>query len=170
MGKQSKSKHKFGKMKVCEVEEVRGYFINLKIENGVFCQCINQVICTLDFRNILCSNSKNILLKAIVQYYLSILTCPSHIFENLFQNNKSLYHNYLVIKNFKKVYFHQYLPITQSIFYKLSLSILHNNAINGVISWYVLALYCLFHFIACLSFLSIALFFIYLFYVESTAC
>ena len=37
MGKQSKSKHKFGKMKVCEVEEVRGYFINLKIENGVFC-------------------------------------------------------------------------------------------------------------------------------------
>ena len=37
MGKQSKSKHKFGKMEVCEVEEVRGYFINLKIENGVFC-------------------------------------------------------------------------------------------------------------------------------------
>ena len=33
MGKQRKSKHKFRKMKVCEVEEVREYFINRKIEN-----------------------------------------------------------------------------------------------------------------------------------------
>ena len=31
-----KSKHKFGRTKVCKAEEVRKYFVNSKIENEVF--------------------------------------------------------------------------------------------------------------------------------------
>ena len=41
------------------------------------------------------------------------------------------------------------------------------RTMNGVISWYVLALQSLFHFIACVSFLSISFFF---FFVDSTTC
>ena len=33
VAKRTKSKHKFGGMKVCEADKVREYFINLKIEN-----------------------------------------------------------------------------------------------------------------------------------------
>ena len=36
IGERSKSKHKFGIRKVCKAEEIRQYFINLKIENEVF--------------------------------------------------------------------------------------------------------------------------------------
>ena len=36
MGEQSKSKHKFGGTKVCEADEVKGYFINPKTENKNF--------------------------------------------------------------------------------------------------------------------------------------
>ena len=35
MGEWSKNKHKFGGVKVCEAEEVKEFFINPKIENGV---------------------------------------------------------------------------------------------------------------------------------------
>ena len=35
MGKRSKRKHKFGRMKVCEIEKVREYFTNPKIENKI---------------------------------------------------------------------------------------------------------------------------------------
>ena len=31
-----KSKHNFGRTKVCKAEEVRKYFVNSKIENEVF--------------------------------------------------------------------------------------------------------------------------------------
>ena len=33
MAKRIKSKHKFGKMEVCKVDEVREYFLNPEIEN-----------------------------------------------------------------------------------------------------------------------------------------
>ena len=43
MGKRSKSKHNFGRTKVCKTDEVRGYFINLKIEKEAFGWCFNLV-------------------------------------------------------------------------------------------------------------------------------
>ena len=36
MRERRKSKHKFGGTKACKAEEVRKYFVNSKIENGVF--------------------------------------------------------------------------------------------------------------------------------------
>ena len=36
MGERSKSKHKFGGLKVCKTDEVRKYFINPKTENEAF--------------------------------------------------------------------------------------------------------------------------------------
>ena len=36
MGERSKSKHKFGGLKVCETDKVREYFINPKTENEAF--------------------------------------------------------------------------------------------------------------------------------------
>ena len=45
-------------------------------------------------------------------------------------------------------------------------SLLHLRTMNGAISWYVLALQRLFHFIACVSFFYLFLFF--LFFVDST--
>ena len=50
-----------------------------------------------------------------------------------------------------------------------TLYLLHMRRMNGVISGCVSALQCLFHFIACVSFLSISFFFSY-FFVDSTAC
>ena len=43
MEERSKSKRKFGGTKVCEADKVREYFINPKIENGAFGQCVNLV-------------------------------------------------------------------------------------------------------------------------------
>ena len=36
MREKCKSKHKFGRAKVCKAEQVRKYFVNPKIENEVF--------------------------------------------------------------------------------------------------------------------------------------
>ena len=36
MRERRKSKHKFGRTKVCKSEEVRKYFVNSKIKNEVF--------------------------------------------------------------------------------------------------------------------------------------
>ena len=36
MWEKCKSKHKFGRAKVCKAEQVRKYFVNPKIENEVF--------------------------------------------------------------------------------------------------------------------------------------
>ena len=36
MREKRKNKHKVGKDKVCEAEQVRNYFVNPKIENEVF--------------------------------------------------------------------------------------------------------------------------------------
>ena len=41
MGERSKNKHKFGRTKVYEADEVREYFINPKIENEAFCWCVS---------------------------------------------------------------------------------------------------------------------------------
>ena len=43
MAKRIKSKHKFGKMEVCKVDEVREYFLNPEIENEALGQCTNSV-------------------------------------------------------------------------------------------------------------------------------
>ena len=45
-------KHKSGRTKVCKAEEGRRYFVNSKIETDVFDQCVNYIICSLDFRDI----------------------------------------------------------------------------------------------------------------------
>lgn len=119
---------------------------------------------SLDFRNILWFISKNLLSKVILKNYVPMLTSQFSTSKNIFQNNKSCGS----IGNFKKMYPLLLTIATERLWWNHFL--LHIRVMNGVISWYVLALYCLFHFIARLSFLSIALFFIYLFYVESTAC
>ena len=76
MGKRSKSKYKFGGMKVCEVDKVREYFIKPEIENGSF-----RLVCkfSLDFRKVSWFISKNILQKVVLKYEVSILTCPSTV-------------------------------------------------------------------------------------------
>ena len=93
---------KFGGTKVCIAEEVRKYFVNLKIVSEVF----SYIICSLDFKNTSCT-----------------------------------------------------------------LFLLHMKTMNGVVSWYILllALHHLFHFIACVSFLSIFFFFLS-FFVSSITC
>ena len=57
MGERGKTKHKFGGTKICEVEEVREYFINPKIENEVFGWLLNYIICNLDLRKSSCPTS-----------------------------------------------------------------------------------------------------------------
>ena len=51
MREKCKIKHKFGGAKAYKVEQVRKYFVNPKIGNEVFGQCVNYIICSLDFRN-----------------------------------------------------------------------------------------------------------------------
>ena len=72
----------------------------------------------------------------------------------------NLYYNYTSIGNFKNMY-----PLAVSIYHVIAerlswtLSVLHIRKMNGVILWYVsVALQCLFHFIACVLFLSISVF------------
>ena len=43
MGGQSKSKHKFGAMKIWEADEAREHFINPEIENEALGQIVNLV-------------------------------------------------------------------------------------------------------------------------------
>ena len=55
MREKRKSKHKFGGAeqvrKICKAEQVRKNFVNLKMENKIFGQYVNYIICSLDFRN-----------------------------------------------------------------------------------------------------------------------
>ena len=53
MGERRKSKLKFGGIKVWKVEEAKKYFASPKIEKEVFGWCLNYIIGSLDFRNIL---------------------------------------------------------------------------------------------------------------------
>ena len=43
----------------------------------------------MDFRNISCPTSENVLPKAISKYHVSMLAFPSHVFQNPFQNKRS---------------------------------------------------------------------------------
>ena len=96
--KRRKRKQKFD---VFKAEEVTKSFVNLKFANNFFGYCVNHLICSLNFKNIL-----------------------------------------------------------------WTLSLLHIRTMNGVISWYILALQRLFHFIVCVSFFSISFFF----FVDSITC
>ena len=51
-----------------------------------------------------------------------------------------------------------------------ALFLLHTKTVNGVVSWYILALHHLIHFIACVSFLSVFFFFFSFFCVSSITC
>ena len=88
-----------------------------------------------------------------------MLTGPSRVPQNPFQNNKSR-ESYITanisIGKFKNTCPSVLAIVTERIL--LTLPLLHIRTIRGVISWYVLALQRLFHFIACVSFLSISLF------------
>ena len=51
MRERRKSKHKLSGTKVCKAKQVSKYSVNPKSENEVFGQCVNYIICCLDFRN-----------------------------------------------------------------------------------------------------------------------
>ena len=86
-----------------------------------------------------------------------MLTHPSRATQNLFHDNKSCESSittlYLLEISECICY---YLPVTECPLWALSL--LHIRTANGVIFWYILDLQRLFHFIACVAFLSISLF------------
>ena len=86
-----------------------------------------------------------------------MLTHPFRATQNLFHDNKSCEPSittlYLLEISECICY---YLPVTECPLWALSL--LHIGTANGVIFWYILDLQRLFHFIACVPFLSISLF------------
>ena len=77
----------------------------------------------MDFRNILCSTCENTLSKLILKYHVSMLTHPSRISQNPFQNNKSLESSITTIyqSEISKIYIRWYLPFSQSVLFKISL-------------------------------------------------
>ena len=71
---------------------------------------------------------------------------------------------------FKSIFFTEHLRwLLLEISYELSLYCIM-QMMNRVIVWYVLALQRLFHFIACVSFLSISFSFFLFFFVDITTC
>ena len=123
---------------------------------------------SLDFRKMLCFISKNVLSKVILKYQISMLTCPSvhlgypeiHFRIMRTVNPLSELH---INRKFQKYIFTSICHCHRASFMR-SLFIAFKN--DGVILWYVLALQGLFHFIACVSLLPFALFFL-MFFVES---
>ena len=115
---------------------------------------------SLDFINILSFISKNILSKVILQYHVSILTCPSRVTQNPFQNNKNCESSvtFMYQSEILKICIRSYLPFLQRLLWNLSL--LHVRTRNGVISFYVLALQRLLHSVACVSFLSMPFYYL----------
>ena len=67
--------------KICEA--------NLKIQNEDFGQCVNQVVCSLDYRNISCCAGENILSKVILKYHVSMLNLSSRVSQHPLQNIQS---------------------------------------------------------------------------------
>ena len=75
----NKSKHKFVATKVGETAEVKKY-LSPKIENEDFGWCVNEVICSLDYGNVSCSFSENIVIRngsivwkvVWIEYYLRL--------------------------------------------------------------------------------------------------
>ena len=126
----------------------------------VFGLCVNCIIFSLDFRYTeavvgRCS-LKHELLK-ISQYWSFLL-----IKLQAFRHSE-------ICKIFKSIFFTEHLRwLLLEISYELSLYCIM-RMMNRVIVWYVLALQRLFHFIACVSFLSISFSF-FNFFVDFTTC
>ena len=61
--------------------------------------CVNQAICCLDYKDVLCSTSENILSKVILKCHVSILTLPSRASQNPVQNNytKNNFSQFLIV-------------------------------------------------------------------------
>ena len=117
----------------------------------------------LDFRKTFRFICKNIMSKVILKYQVSMLTCPSvhPTYPKIdFRIMRTV--NRLSQLNINRK-FQKYISVSICHFteYLLwDLSSLHLKAMIGVISWYVLTLQRLFHFIACVSFLSISFLFL----------
>ena len=116
----------------------------------VFDLCVNCIICSLDFRYkeavIRRCSLEQALLK-ISQYWSFLL-----IKLQAFRHSE-------ICKIFKSIFFTEHLRwLLLEISYELSLYCIM-RMMNRVIVWYVLALQRLFHFIACVLFLSILIFF-----------
>ena len=124
---------------------------------------------SLHFRKISCFISKNILSKVVLKYEVLILTYPSNVHPAY---PKIHFRIMRIVNPLSQLYINRKLQkyISVSIChchrasFMRSLFIAFKN--DGVISWYVLALQRLFHFIACVSLLPFALFFL-MFFVES---
>ena len=118
---------------------------------------------SLDFRKKSCFISKNILSKVILKYQVSMSTCTS-VYPAIMRTVNPLSQLYISRK------LQKYISVSICHCHRRllrELSLLHLKTMNGVISWYVLALQRLFYFIACVSFLSISLSF-FLFCLWST--
>ena len=164
-----KSKYKFGWTKVwSKAEEVRKYFVNPKIESF-------RLRCKLHY----------------LQFWFQIYrSSRSQMFfgtgafknfammEFLFNKvaglqawgfiKKRLQHRSFSVKFAKEHLFYRTLPVAASGDILRTLSLLHMRMMNRVIAWYVLALQRQFHFIPCVSFLSISFFFSYFFVYFAT--
>ena len=120
----------------------------------VFGLCVNCIICSLDFRYTeavvrRCSSE---------QALLKISQCWSFLLIKL-----QAFRHSEICKIFKSIFFTEHLRwLLLELSYELSLYCIM-RMMNRVIMWYVLALQRLFHFIVCVSFLSISFFFSYLF-------
>ena len=69
-----------------------------------------------------------------------MLACPSRLCRNPFQNNENCESSITIIyqSEISKIYIRWYLPLSRRLLRDLSL--LRLKTMNGVISWYVLAL------------------------------
>ena len=79
MGERRKSKHKFGGIKVWKVEEAKKYFASPKIEKEVFGWCLNYIIGSLDFRNILWTLFLLHMKIWMVSFHSTCVTCVSFL-------------------------------------------------------------------------------------------
>ena len=103
IGKRKKANVNWFERKSAKLRKVREYFIYLKIQNEDFCQYGNQVLFSLDYRDILYSASENIFPKVISKYQVSMLTLPSHVSQNPFQDNQSKNNISLFLLVYEKV-------------------------------------------------------------------
>ena len=127
---------------------------------NVFGLCVYCIICSLDFNYTeavvrRCSSE---------QALLKISQCWSFLLIKL-----QAFRHSEICKIFNSIFFTEHLRwLLLEISYELSLYCIM-RMMNRVIVWYVLALQRLFHFIACVSFLSISFSF-FNFFVDFTTC
>ena len=113
----------------------------------VFGLCVNCIICSLDFRY----TEAVVRRRSSEQELLKISQCWSFFLIKL----QAFTHSE-ICEFFKSIFFAEHLRwLLLEISYELSLYCIM-RMMNRVIVWYVLALQRLFHFIACVSFLSIS--------------